>query len=524
MFVGILVMLAWCGRDGVRLMASGVSARPGIPAPVTLATAYANNRRDGWYANETTLTPANVGGGSFGKLYTWAVAAGRVNAQPLVIPRVSTSSGQRDLLIVTSMAGTMYAFDVNNKVQAWNSSLISTGYQPNNPLLYLETVGCVSTPVADVANAVVYAVCGDSSPSWKLFKISLFNGAILASTTIVGQVTGTGNPQGDDVIGGKLQFVPSLHLQRAALLMANGNIYIGFGSHADSGSWHGWAFAYKASDLSQVAVFCTTPSNTGGGLWGAGGGFSADAAGNLYVLTGNGGWDGITAFGESILKLDQNLNLLDWFTPANYATLITNDSDMSSGRAMLMSTSNGSTLLVGGTKDYNVYAVDTACMGHLQGTGSSCTAPQVWLTNNGAPGPHVGIYGGTFANGAVFVPNTGGPIYKYTFSPGTGLFNKTAVQSSVNYQFPGPHLSYSSNGANGGVLWAITCAISAESTAEPGTLRAFDPSTMSEIYNSGALIADNLGNVNKFNPAVVADGKVYVSSGSNVYQFGLGAH
>src|SRR5579883_3036588 len=80
MFVGILVMLAWCGRDGVRLMASGVSARAGIPAPVAMATAYANNRRDGSYANETTLTPANVGGGSFAKSYTWPVAAGRMNA------------------------------------------------------------------------------------------------------------------------------------------------------------------------------------------------------------------------------------------------------------------------------------------------------------------------------------------------------------------------------------------------------------------------------------------------------------
>ncbi len=34
-------------------------------------------------------------------------------------------------------------------------------------------------------------------------------------------------------------------LQRPALLLANGNVYISFGSEGDTTPWHGWIFAYR---------------------------------------------------------------------------------------------------------------------------------------------------------------------------------------------------------------------------------------------------------------------------------------
>jgi hypothetical protein len=521
LYFGIFVLiLAWFGKDG---QASGISG--GVPAPVQLTTANANNNRDGWFSNEMILNPSNVAGGHFGKLFTWSLLTGRVNAQVLIAPGITTGGVQRDLLIVTTMGGSIYAFDANNfsANPVWTATMPS-GFADSDGLLYNEVVACLSTPVIDLPNSLLYAVCATSTPVWTLYKIHLSTGVTVNSVAISGQYPGTGDPMGGDtVIGGQLQFKPNSELQRAALTLANGNVYIGFGSFADARPWHGWVFSYKQSDLSQQAVFCASPSSYGSGFWGSGAGFSLDASGNLYVFLGNGHYDGLTAWGFTIMKLSPGLLVLDWFTPSNWATLETNDSDLSSSRAMLMTTANGSTLLVGGAKDFRVYVVDSACMGHLQGSGSGCTAPQLFLTNAGTPGSHVGIYGGAFAANTVFMPNTGGNLYAYAFSPSTGLFNTTPVASSSTFAFPGAHPSYSSNGNFNGILWATTAASSAENSAQAGTLRAFNPVTMAELYNSDAQGGDTLGQLNKFNPPTVWNGKVFVGSGSNVVVYGLGA-
>ena len=46
-----------------------------------------------------------------------------------------------------------------------------------------------------------------------------------------------------------------------------------------------------------------TTAGEGAGVWMAGQGAAADAQGYLYVLTGNGDFDGVSQWGESFLKL-----------------------------------------------------------------------------------------------------------------------------------------------------------------------------------------------------------------------------
>lgn len=523
LFLALLLALSWFGRDGAR--ASGFSI--GVPPTVQVLTANADNYRDGWYSQERILTTSNVAAGSFGKLYTWDLTGGRTMAQLLIVPGVITSSGQKDLLIVVGLSGTISAFDANNWSQTpiWSVQM-ATGYGYSDELLYDETVACLSTPVA--GGGYLYVVCANSNPQWVLVKLNLATGATAASATVTGQYPGTGDPAGGDtVIDGELQFKASAEIQRAALTLANGNVYVATGSNADAHPWHGWAFAFNASTLSLVATFCTSPSSYGAGLWGAGGGFSVDASGNLYVFTGNGGYDGSTAFGQSILKFSSSLSLLDWFTPADWATMEGNDSDMSSSRAMLMVTMNGSPLIVGGAKDYNAYSVNSGCMGHLQGSGPSCPSAQIWLTSDGPLGGHDGIYGGAFANGIFYAPNTYGTsnanFYAYQFSGSS--FNTTPLAtSSATFAFPGAQFSFSSNGALNGILWATTCATSAEDGATHGTLRAFNPTSLAQLYSSDALSADEMGDLNKYAAPVIWRGFVFVGSGSDVLVYGLGAH
>ena len=101
-----------------------------------------------------------------------------------------------------------------------------------------------------------------------------------------------------------------MQLQRPALLLLNGIIYIAFGSRGDLDPWHGWVFAYDAITFNQLDLLCTTPNGARGGIWQAGQGLLADTNGFIYAGTGNGDSDpadggppGTPNMGESFIKV-----------------------------------------------------------------------------------------------------------------------------------------------------------------------------------------------------------------------------
>ena len=152
-----------------------------------------------------------------------------------------------------------------------------------------------------------------------------FGGPVVIQASVVGT--------GYDNVGGSVSFNPLTENQRAGLALANGNVYIAWASYGDTDPYHGWIMAYSASTLQQVGVLCVTPDGERGGVWQSGQPLSVDSSGNLYVATGNGDFDGVRNFGESILKLNSNLSsVLDWFTPYNWAALNGGDLDLGSAR------------------------------------------------------------------------------------------------------------------------------------------------------------------------------------------------
>src|SRR5262245_39280563 len=130
---------------------------------------------------------------------------------------------------------------------------------------------------------------------------------------ITGGVTGS-----SDIVGvdgqSTLPFDASKHLQRPGLALTNGIVNVAFGSNGDMGNWHGWLTSYDASDLRQcVSVLNTSPNGYGAAIWQSGRAPAIDSKGNLYVVTGNGDYDGAVNFGESVLKISgADLRLLDW--------------------------------------------------------------------------------------------------------------------------------------------------------------------------------------------------------------------
>ena len=176
----------------------------------------------------------------------------------------------------------------------------------------------------------------------------------------------------------------------------------------------------------------------------------------------------------------------------------------------------GTSLAFGAGKDFNVYGVDSGCMGHLQGS-SGCTLQAFPTLNGGTVTKFSGSYGGSIANGLLFLPTTAGSIYE--FSCPSGICNTTPVHTQTNsYGFPGPaQMSASSNGASNLILWVVTPATSSFTATAAGTLRALD-STLTELWNSGS----TLGTMAKFVSPTVVAGKVFIPTNDNTLMvFGL---
>src|SRR6267143_2765586 len=102
------------------LLATSPSARS-----QDVLTYHNNNARIGLYAKETVLTPANVNPASFGKLFTINVD-GKVDAQPLYLFGVTLPAGTRNLLIVATEHGSVYAFDADTGATIWRKTTLKS--------------------------------------------------------------------------------------------------------------------------------------------------------------------------------------------------------------------------------------------------------------------------------------------------------------------------------------------------------------------------------------------------------------
>lgn len=462
--------------------------------------------------SDTTLTTLNVNAATFGKVGSFSTDT-PIFAQPLVVP------GSPNLLIVATTTNKVYGFnaDLPNSPALWirdfgDSRHTWPGHFVNGETLNrLTSIGIFGTPVADSTAGTLYVVSA-SSAAWILYQLSLSTGAILQQVTIQGHVTGTGDT-GDSVIGGQLQFNPLFSLQRAGLTLANGKVYVGFGSFNDQHPWHGWLFAYNTADFSQAAIFCTTPNTGGGAIWQSGGAPAVDGSGNLYVTTGNDSSisDG-TNFGESVLKLSPTLSLLDWFTPSTFASLDSVDADVSAGRPILL---RGTSQLLVASKNLTVYSVDSACMGHVEGSNINCTL-QKFATANQVVSDATGAFGAVVLNGSLYVPTTTGTLY--AFSSIGGIFNAVPLIQANVYGFPGPAQMAAANG----IVWIVASPDNSNFDPGAGRLRALRASDFTELWNSDQTPGDTLGRLAKFTSPVIANGKVYVpNQDGQVQVYGL---
>ena len=503
---------------------------------VNILTWHVDNGRSGLNNKETSLSPGNVSSTTFGKLFSYLVD-GYAYAEPLIVSNLSIKGGTHDVLYVATERDSVYAFDADtfgSGTPLWQVSLLKSGETPLTGASVLPNQGVTSTPVIDSTSNTIYVVSAQKSggvSSYRLNALDITTGAqkFGGPMTIQASTPGTNSTNVNGVVS-----LPGGCVQRAALLLANGNVYIGFGScHS------GWLLSYNATTLARNGLFNMSPNLNGegtyggaGGVWMGSGGPIADGAGNIYVSTGNGPWDGKTAFGDSIMKFSPTLQLEDYFTPDNYAYLNCNDGDLAAGGLLLIP---GTGNLVGGGKGGKLYLVNTANLGKEQANDAGAVQTIFFESDLIAPysasctdasGTHTTqsnsyeIFGtSAYYNGSIYLgvtpTTTTAPagIREFVYSGKLSYGAETKPNIQENTRGTTPFIS--SDGNANGILWMIDTGIPLQQgTSTKSTLRAYDANDLgTELYNSSENAADVPGYGIKFSSPVVANGKVYISTG-----------
>jgi hypothetical protein len=485
--------------------------------PVT--TWHYDNARTSANTTESLLTPSNVNRRTFGKLFTQPVD-GFVVAQPLYLPGISISSqGTHNVVFVATMHDSVYAFDAENPNASpfWMTSILAhspagattvpaTVKQATGTTGWTE-IGIVSTPVIDPATGTLYLVAEtyeNGQVMHRLHALDVSNGqekfggpATIAATYTLNGVTST--------------FKDFFQLNRPGLLLANGHIYIAFGSNCCNAFSQGWVMSYNASTLQQEGAYDAEPGKTLASIWQKGAGISADGNGNIYAETGEGFYAPGANLSTSVLKLAQigtTLSLADWFTPFNHQYLSANDQDLAQGVVILPDQPGPfphELIAIG--KQGTVYVLNRDSMGHLC---SACTTIDTQIVQELPTA--VGRESGTpvYWNDTVYFTGTGVPVMAYTLN--NGILTVPPSGQSIKMG-GGGHALVTSSGTSNALLWFNN-----------GTyLVAMDAGTLKILYASDQAPngRDTLPPLAHFATPIVADGKVFVGTQNSLVVYGL---
>jgi uncharacterized protein (TIGR03437 family) len=494
----------------------------GLHAQSNVLTSNYDTQRTNWNPNETILNTSNVSVQQFGKIISFPVD-GQIYAQPLYVGGVDIpGQGVRNVVYVATMHNSVYAFDADSTAMIsplWKTNLgpavpTATWDEPGIDNPYTDITpenGILGTPVIDLASQTMYLVAdtyANGTYAFVLHALDITTGQERPDGPCVIQAKVAGVT--DDQLNGFLSLVSGELLQRPGLLLLNGVVYIAFGSHGDEEPYHGWLLGYNAANIQQqVSAFCATPNGEEGSIWQSGRGLAADGQGNIYAVTANGDYDGITNFSQSFLKFATTpaFSLSDWFTPDNWEALSGVDLDLGvAGPALIP----GTTFIAGAGKAGVLYVLDTtAPMGHVQA--GNPQAVETFLATPIQGVPELAVWNS--AQGPIlYMAGWIDAVRAYPMSNGT-FATSPASQTALSGGLE-EGLAISSNGvaAGTGILW-VTAAIGASA----GTLYAYDASDLStELWDSDSNgTADTLGNFAKFAPPTVVNGKVYAATFSN---------
>ena len=527
----------FCPRITLALCFLFLFASPSI-AQTAITTYHVDNNRTGWNSHETVLTPANVASSSFGLLKAVALDD-QVDGQPLFVPAVTITAGshqgKHDVVYVATEGNTIYAIDAEAGTVLLKPNFgkpvgYPLGCTNNGP-----NVGINSTPVIDLTSNTLYVVIytqDSTGPAYRIHALDLGN----LTDKVAPQLVVASHTLTD---GTTFNFNATYQRQRPGLLLANGDVYAGFGSFCDFAAnvSRGWLLGWSTGSLTPLPsnqVFDTQANSPNNfflsSIWMSGYGLTTDDSGNILFVTGNSDYsgttyDGVSNIQESVVKVSSNLStVLDLFTPMDQSSLDQVDNDFGSGGVIVLPDQPGSTphLAVAAGKVGSLFLMNEDSLGGYSTTKNNVLGTYsiggCWCGESYFVDP---------SDGAGRVVTSGGQqiqVYKVQTSPSPALVQvASSATLSGGLQLPGFFTSVSSNGTASPIIWALSRPTSA--TGNPIYLYAFNPEVLSKgnmkgLFRTRAGTWPNTGGNSNLVP-LVANGEVFVASNAQLKIFGI---
>jgi hypothetical protein len=503
-----------------------------VPATEAVTTYHYDNYRTGWNQNENVLNPTNVASSAFGLLQTVRLDS-QVDAQPLVVPGVNITAGNyagtHDVVYVVTENNTVYAIDAESGTVLLSPNF---GAPVNYPTGCLNpSIGIHSTPVIDLSSDIMYVMVYTNQaagPTYYLHALDL--GSL--TDTVTPELVAASHVLSD---GSTFNFNATYQRQRPALLLANGNVYAGFGAFCENALSRGWLLGWQTGTLTPLAAAEVTDTQAtdtdnffASSIWMSGYGLAADDSGNVLFVTGNSDfsgttYDGVTNIQESVVKEAPDLSsVLDLFTPSNWSSMDKGDRDFGSGGVMVLPDQAGALphLAVAAGKDGRMFLMNEDSLGGYSAHSNNvlgveqigyCWCGQSYYVDPTDLAPRVVTSGGANVE-----------VWELQTTPSIALTLESSGAITSGGQDPGFFTSISSAGTANPIIWALSRPVSSSQTAV--TLYAFNPdsggSALSLLFQGAAGSWPNLGNNANLVP-VVANGEVFVASNQQLQIFGL---
>lgn len=498
------------------------------PAADWLTDGY-DTRRTNWQRDEKTLTPENVKGLKL----LWKTKLDNQPRQmhnllePLIIGRIDTKNGPKQLVIQAGVSDNLYAIDASNGQIVWKRHFESTYQDPpggRGPSVLCPggmTANVTIGPGDGPGKYIIYAASWDG----RFHQLNAADGEYLREPT---------------------KFMPP-NGKPYALSLHKNVIY----THTAQGCGGNPNMVYTY-DLATHKVGSWGPA--GGGMWGRSGpAISKDDV--MYTGTGDGRWDPENGlFGNGIIGVKQNpqtkaVELVDYYGPSNAEWLFKRDLDMQVTPAIY--DFKGREYMVDASKECRIYLMDTESIGGDDHRTPAYRTPLI--CNEMVDFAEAGIWGSLTtwedAKGTrwVLTPFWGPKHSKFKAPLEYGEVTKGAIAAfkmestrTGGVQLTPAWLSRNMNQAepaliaNGMVFGYGSGANTAQAFPDVGldfrierripksthaVLYALDGQTGKELWNSG----NQLASWNHFSGISLANGQIYINTWDGMlYCFGLG--
>ena len=505
-------------RWGLAVLAMMMSTPAGAAPPAFAeVTGAADNLRTGWYPDEPSLSPTALSGV---KQVFKTPLQGQIYAQPL------TANGT---LLVATEDNWVYGLDPNTGAVRWARQL-GTPVNASDARIHCPDlaphIGITGTPVVDTEHNIAYFVSSQygsgSSIVWYMHAVNLSSGNEVSGFPV--EIKGTAqNLPGST-------FEPIQELQRPALLLMNGVVYAGFGSHCDQLPFQGWVAGVSTSGNLETMW---APSASGASIWQSGGGLISDGPGQILFTTGNGnqkpeedpppgeglGHTPRSGLGQSVVRVavhGATLEPTDFFSPFENLEEDITDLDIGASAPIALPSPYFGTpsvphLLVQSGKRGYVYLLNRDNLGGM-GRGPSGTDNVLQRL-----GPYGGVWDGSAVwpgdGGYVYIPSVekGTPrlrFYKYGVEGGEPRLSLAATSPDRPEFGSGSPIVTSNGAASGtGILWMTWCT---SSPCEEAKLRAYNAVPVS---GSPQLLWEaSIGPAAKFSRPDASNGHIYVGN------------